>query len=128
MTSNANTILIVEDDGPIRESLRVILEMEGYSILEAENGHQALEILQSGRIPQLIFLDLMMPIMDGTEFYSLFRKNPAWDSIPTIIISAGGNLKEKIQKLGDPAPPVLKKPLDLDSIIATANKYCSAVS
>jgi CheY-like chemotaxis protein len=119
-----NTIMIVEDDGPIRESLRMILEMDGYEVLEAENGKDALSLLQAGRLPGLIFLDLMMPIMDGVQFYQALRNAPEWDPIIAVILSASGNLKEKIAGMGDPLPPVLKKPVDLDKILEVTQKYC----
>jgi CheY-like chemotaxis protein len=116
--------MLVEDDGPIRESLRTILEMENYTVLEAENGRQALEHLNAGQIPSLLFLDLMMPVMDGVEFYNLLRNNPAWNDVTAVIISASGNLKDKLSQLGNPVPPVLKKPLELDAILTAAEKYC----
>lgn len=116
--------MIVEDDGPIRESLRMILEMDGYTVLEAENGQQALGHLQSGQLPNLIFLDLMMPVMDGVQFYQALRKNSEWDFIIAVILSATGNLKEKLASLGEPSPPTLRKPVDLDKIVEITQKFC----
>lgn len=102
----------------------MILEMEGYAVLEAENGQQALSLLQSGTLPKLIFVDLMMPVMDGVQFYQALRKTSDWDAITAVIISATGNLKEKLASLGEPCPPVLKKPIDLEAIIAVTQKHC----
>lgn len=100
--------------------------MDGYKVFEAENGRQALSILESGTLPQLIFLDLMMPVMDGIQFYQELRKNSAWADIVAVILSATGNLQEKLAALGEPAPPTLKKPVDLDVIVEITQKYCSA--
>ncbi|HEX6385398.1 MAG TPA: response regulator [Anaerolineae bacterium] len=80
-------ILVVEDDDSTREVLRRILEKEGWNIVEAENGRPALESMTISR-PDLILLDLMMPEMDGFQFITELRQNPAWQSIPVVVITA----------------------------------------
>jgi CheY-like chemotaxis protein len=120
--------MIVEDDGPIRESFRMILELEGYGVIEAENGAQALSLLESGNLPALLFLDLMMPVMDGVEFYHLLKSKPEWNAIVAVIISASGNLNEKLAVLGEPTPPSLKKPVELEAIIEITQKHCPLIA
>jgi len=80
-------ILVVEDDAPMREMLRRMLEKEGWVVDEAENGRVALQQLPVGN-PALILLDLMMPEMDGIEFVSELRKHEAWRSTPVVVITA----------------------------------------
>jgi CheY-like chemotaxis protein len=80
-------ILVVEDDAPMREMLRRMLEKEGWVVDEAENGRVALQQLPMGN-PALILLDLMMPEMDGIEFVSELRKHEAWRSTPVVVITA----------------------------------------
>ena len=64
----SSRILVVEDDDEIREAMVLVLEQQGYSVYEARNGREALELLHDGETPRLILLDLMMPVMDGWQF------------------------------------------------------------
>jgi CheY-like chemotaxis protein len=70
-------ILLVEDDADIRESLKGVLEDEGFSVQEASNGREALDVLLRTAIPCVILLDRMMPIMDGRQFLDELRKTSA---------------------------------------------------
>jgi CheY-like chemotaxis protein len=107
-----NTILVVDDDADIRESLRDALGDEGYAVRLASNGREALELLTTLKSPRGIILDLTMPVMSGTEFYQAMRAVPALANIPVLISTS------------DPshAPtgvPVMKKPVSLKRLLAT---------
>jgi PAS domain S-box-containing protein len=80
-------VLIVEDDAATRDLLRRVLEGDGWVVTEAENGRVGLERLMQ-RVPDLVLLDLMMPVMDGCQFAAELRKNPAWRTLPVIVITA----------------------------------------
>jgi CheY-like chemotaxis protein len=80
-------ILLVEDDPASRDMMRQILEKEGWIVTEAENGCLALDCLKKER-PELILLDLMMPEMDGFGLVRELQRNPAWRSIPVIVVTA----------------------------------------
>jgi CheY-like chemotaxis protein len=80
-------VLVVEDDDSIREMMRRSLEMDGWVVMEAENGRIALKKMEEKK-PELILLDLMMPEMDGFEFVEALRKNPAWIGIPVVVVTA----------------------------------------
>jgi CheY-like chemotaxis protein len=81
-------VLVVDDDRTVRESLSGLLDMEGYSVLAAENGQTALDILKKGVYsPCLILLDLAMPIMDGPGFLKLRAKDPMLRQIPVVVVS-----------------------------------------
>lgn len=82
-----NRVLIVDDDELSRATLRNVLQDFGVSIVEAENGRQALLRIQEAP-PQLILLDLVMPIMDGFEFVEELRKLPQFQNIPIVVISS----------------------------------------
>ena len=110
-------ILLVEDDFDIRAMLALALEMEGFEVATAANGREALEELRAGRAPELILLDLMMPIMNGWEFRNAQRADPALAQIPIVILSGDGNVVEKTAALG--AAAYIRKPLDLDELHAT---------
>jgi CheY-like chemotaxis protein len=80
-------VLIVEDDRMTRATMRKMLEGQGCRVTEAENGEAALAAMEVDR-PSLIFLDLMMPVMDGFEFAEKARTNPAWRAIPIVVVTA----------------------------------------
>jgi signal transduction histidine kinase/DNA-binding response OmpR family regulator len=80
-------VLLVEDDAETREVMARTLEKAGWTVSEAGNGQEALDIM-SGLHPRLILLDLMMPVMDGFDFLTAMRARPEWEHIPVIVITA----------------------------------------
>ena len=114
-------VLIVEDDPDIRETIAQILEEEGYEVRGASNGKQALDLLREGARPQLILLDLMMPVMDGWLFRTEQRSDPAIADIPVIVISADGNLRQQAAKIQ--ANGYLRKPVGIDTLLTTVQRY-----
>src|ERR1700679_2088809 len=95
MTAEKKTILIVEDDQGIRETLVEILDSEGYIVLSASNGLEALQVLRSTAVkPDLILLDLMMPVMDGLSFKAQSSQDPSLAKIPVVIMSADQKIIE----------------------------------
>src|SRR5258706_13039410 len=86
------TILVVDDDPDLVESLCIWLQQEGFTTQAAENGQEALEHLRRGPLPDLVLLDLMMPVMDGCDFYDVVRGDDAFQSIAVIAMSALGEL------------------------------------
>jgi len=80
-------VLIVEDEPAIRQMVRRLLEKEGWTVREAENGQAGLQAVQESA-PAIILLDLMMPVMNGFDFLRELRKNQEWRTIPVIILTA----------------------------------------
>jgi CheY-like chemotaxis protein len=119
MTSSGY-ILIVEDDDDIREALTQILELEGYTVREAANGREALDI-SAREPPSLILLDLMMPVMDGWQFRAEQIKDPALAQIPVVVISADAGIQEKVASFG--AASVLPKPISLDRLLRAVETF-----
>jgi CheY-like chemotaxis protein len=87
--SSAN-ILIVEDDRAIRDVMAEVLVDHSYEVDVAANGQQALEICCSTPTPDLILLDLLMPVMDGLEFARLKRSDPILSRVPVCVMTASG--------------------------------------
>jgi len=106
---------VVDDDVDLLEALSEILESEGFGIRQARNGLQALELLEPLR-PDLILLDLMMPVMDGWEFVERIRGRPDWAQIPVIVLSADRNIGDNARKLG--AAAYLAKPFELSQLLS----------
>lgn len=117
----AKNILVIEDDTSIRELLVELLESEGYTVTSAINGLEGLKYLQDQNRPDLILIDLMMPVMDGYTFRTEQLKNPLWSQIPTVVMSAEANAKEKMKNFNITA--FLSKPVELDTILKTVSRY-----
>jgi DNA-binding response OmpR family regulator len=116
--SNA-AVLVVEDEADIRETLRDILEMEGYRVRCAENGQEALTVLSEMR-PKLILLDLMMPVMSGYELLQRLRESSDLSTIPVTVVSAIAD-RSAVHDA-----PILQKPLDLDALLNVVDAQCGA--
>lgn len=111
------TILVADDEKEIRELLRLYLENAGYKVIEAEDGQQALELLQNKEI-DLCLLDIMMPKMDGYHVLQELRKE---SNIPVVIISAKGADSEKILGLNLGADDYMAKPFNPLEAVARVN-------
>jgi CheY-like chemotaxis protein len=81
------SVLLVEDDVATRTLMAHTLEKAGWTVTEAGNGQEALDLMPDAR-PRLILLDLMMPVMDGFGFLAAMRAQPQWQHIPVIVITA----------------------------------------
>jgi DNA-binding response OmpR family regulator len=99
----------------IREALQAALEDAGLAVRTAEHGKAALETLDTWR-PDLILLDLMMPVMDGWAFREAQRARPTAARIPVIVLSAARGLTQTAESLR--AAQVIPKPFDLEEVIA----------
>jgi CheY-like chemotaxis protein len=120
---STHRVLVVEDDLEIRESLMEILEDHGYEPVGAEDGFEALDRLQGpGPLPCLIFLDLMLPKMDGKAFRREQLQLPQFASIPVVLISAFQDLRRVAQELN--AAEFLEKPFKLPEFLHIAQRYC----
>jgi CheY-like chemotaxis protein len=113
---------VVDDDGAIREALAAVLEDEGYAVQGAANGREALQILRAGAQPQLILLDLMMPVMSGWDFRAAQQQDPALSVIPVVVLSADRDVGAHAVALG--AQAYLNKPVDIDALLDAVSRYC----
>jgi CheY-like chemotaxis protein len=115
-----NRILIIEDDKFISEITQLILEKEGHQVFVSSNGDEALLFLKnSTKLPDLILLDLMMPIKDGYEFRAEQLKHPEWKQIPTVVLTAEGFISERKKQLQ--AQALVKKPLSIPQLLEVVN-------
>ena len=125
MTSHANSasrkhVLVIDDDDQIRVSLQDIIESENFPVVTARNGQEGLELLKKDPKPSLIFLDMMMPVMNGRVFLNHFLKDQTLSKIPVYVFSAHA---EDSHALG--ASGLIKKPTEIDYIIKLVNQYCA---
>ena len=112
-------VLLVEDNEDIREMMSLALQLAGARVVCASNGLEALSILKDRRPPDIILLDLMMPVMNGWEFVESLAKDAGWSRIPVVVVTAFAERAKGIQ-----AQEVLKKPIGLDALLGVAKRYC----
>ncbi|HEX7139701.1 MAG TPA: response regulator [Vicinamibacterales bacterium] len=113
-------VLIVEDDDDLREMMAQLLSLEGFQAAAVANGQEALEYLRQGTAPDLILLDMMMPVMDGWEFRRRQKSDPTMAEVPVIVLSA----LDQARITDISAEAILKKPLDFDRLLQLVRAYC----
>ena len=111
---NSPLVLVVDDDPDILDAICDILEAEGYRVARARHGQEALAQVDGER-PDVILLDLMMPVMDGVAFAQALRLRPAASSVPIVVISADGN-PQRAASVG--AIGYLAKPFDIEALLS----------
>jgi CheY-like chemotaxis protein len=113
-TGPVASILVVDDDFDIREVLCDILASEGYRVLPAANGADALRHLRGCDVPNLVLLDLRMPVMDGYEFLKRRAADSSLKEIPVIVLSATDVLTAAELRAAHPEIHSLRKPINLE--------------
>jgi CheY-like chemotaxis protein len=119
----AARILLVEDDYAIRETLADVLEGEGFQVSCASNGAEAMDRLAAERVPALIVLDLMMPVMDGWAFRTAQQRDPLLAQIPVVVLSAGHDREDRAVSALE-VDAFLPKPFDLERFVETIHRLC----
>ena len=100
-------ILVIDDEPAMRFLIRMAFEVEGHQVDEAANGRAALDLIESGRIPDLIATDYMMPVMNGAELIARIRRDPRTHALPIVMISASSGAEQRSE------PDLfLRKPFD----------------
>jgi CheY-like chemotaxis protein len=116
-------VLLVEDDPDIRDIVQDVLEAEGYDVVPASHGRQALEFLNDVRNtepPALVILDMMMPLVDGRHVLEAIRSDETLSSVPVVVMSAVAHEKP----LG--AAAFLRKPFSLDTLFDAVHTLVNA--
>ena len=115
------TILVIEDEAPIRENLRQMLQLEGYAVLEAADGVSGIEAARTSR-PDLILCDILMPGVDGYGVLAELRGAPDMAAIPFIFLTASANLEDRSQALKRGADDYLIKPFKIADLLAAIRR------
>jgi len=114
------TILVVDDDEDIRETLRVALELQGHNVYTAGNGREAMEALRRIPRPDVILLDLMMPVLTGWELAEQLAKDPALADVPIVVITAYAERARPVPG----ARLTIEKPFDLMVLLDAVEQRC----
>lgn len=124
---SGKNILIIDDAVDTQELLRLSLESRGHKVECRSNGADALTFLENeSQLPDIILVDLRMPVMDGFGFLKLKRDNPRLKDIPIVVMSADGDGKSIRGRIKPPddskSPDILLKPLNMKSVIGAIEK------
>ena len=123
-TANCKTVLVVDDDRDIRDVLTDALEAEGYEVVTAADGQEALNWLRSGvERPCIILLDLMMPKMDGIQFRTELLNDAVLTHIPVVVLSADPSAIVAARSLNFAGS--LRKPVPLEALLAAVHAHCA---
>ena len=109
-------VLVVEDHEFAREAVAALLSTMGYDVVEAENGREALAVMAKGARPDVILLDLMMPVMDGWEFMKRQRRDWRLCTIPTIVVTGVASHDPRCLEM--PVVRFLRKPYTAEQLTA----------
>jgi len=109
------TVLVVDDEADIRESLRDALKDEGYDVLLASNGQEALDLLPAVPRPCAVILDILMPVMSGADAFRTIRATPSLADIPILISTSDPSRAPT-------AATVMKKPISLDRLLSMVDR------
>jgi CheY-like chemotaxis protein len=107
---NAKTVMVIDDERDIRDSLRDVLIDEGYEVLLAGNGREALTMLPEAPRPLVVILDIIMPIMSGGELYTAMQADPRLRDIPVVISTSDPSRTPS-------GVPIMKKPVNLGRLL-----------
>lgn len=116
----AKRVLVVDDDPHVLQLLKVNFELEGYDVLSASNGEEALGIISSRKLDVLV-CDVMMPVMDGLEVVERVRANPKTAKLPIVMVSA--KAQQRDVEAGDAAgvDAYVTKPFDPQDLLDAVN-------
>jgi CheY-like chemotaxis protein len=110
-------VLVVDDDPDLLDVTSFVIENEGMAVETARNGEEALALLRTGRLPELVLLDLMMPVMNGWEFLAAVANDPLLKALPVVVLTA----TEYTEVPG--AREVLRKPMELTALLRVVERY-----
>lgn len=110
------TVLVVEDFDETRSTIRLLLEMLGYRVLEAADGLRAVEVTRRER-PDLILMDIGLPLMDGIAATRVIREDRAFEELPIVAISAHATPEHRVRALAAGCNEYLTKPIDFHRLV-----------
>ena len=125
--AEAKKILIVDDEQQLALAVKIRLQSRGYQVVTAGDGKQALEAVEKEH-PDLVILDILMPVMDGYEVYHLLKENPQTKDVPVIIVTAKGERKDRQLGLNGAAYNYIAKPFEIERVVAKVREVLSQQS
>ena len=114
-----HTVLLVEDEDELRDSMRELLEGNGYAVIDARDGQEALDTLAHVDVPCVVLLDLLMPGMNGWDFFDALRARPEFAAVPVVVHSSAPT------RAPAGVTRVLQKPLQPERLLSAVREYCA---
>jgi CheY-like chemotaxis protein len=114
-------VLVVEDDADVRETIVMLLELQGYDACGATDGLDALRQMRARGRPGIVLLDLRMPAMNGGELVAAVRADPDLAPAPIVVVSGDTNARDVASSIG--AQGLLKKPFELTELVAVVRRF-----
>ena len=124
-TPNGVKVMVIDDSNTIRRSAEIFLAQAGYQVLLAEDGFDALAKI-ADHLPDIIFVDIMMPRLDGYQTCALIKKNPRFSSTPVIMLSSKDGLFDRARGRMVGSNEYLTKPFTKDSLIKAVAAHAGA--
>ncbi|HEX4341595.1 MAG TPA: response regulator [Polyangiaceae bacterium] len=115
-----HTVLVVEDEEDLREMIREALEMSGYTVVTAAEGQAALDAIESIEHVCVVLLDLLMPGMNGWDFFAELRRRPGFKDVPVVIHTSAPD------RAPSGATRVIQKPLVLARLLSLVGEFCQS--
>jgi len=119
--TNGCLVAIIEDDAEFRNMLRELLEEEQYRVIAVANGAEALATLRGGTMPNVILLDVSMPVMNGFDFLRHRNDDPQLSAVPVVLVTNAKPHERPTAGVSD----VVRKPIDIDEILFAIKRYCA---
>jgi twitching motility two-component system response regulator PilG len=116
------TVMVVDDSQTIRRSAETLLSREGYSVVTAEDGYEALAKI-ANHLPEIIFVDIMMPRLDGYQVCALIKANPKFAKTPVIMLSSRDGLFDRARGRIVGSDQYLTKPFTKDELVGAVQAY-----
>ena len=127
LQKDSKKLLLVDDDPNLILLVKDYLEFRGYEVIAAENGREALAILQQ-QVPDMIICDVMMPEMDGYVFVERLRQEPHHSWIPVLFLSAKGQSQDRVKGLNTGADVYMVKPFEPEELVAQVESCLKQVN
>jgi len=118
------TILVADDNPPSRELMRELLEASGHLVVEAANGREALDSIRRNP-PELVFLDLQMPLLDGFSVIRELRSDDRFRRLPVVAVTASAMLGDRERAIAAGFDSYIAKPINLSEVRKQAEMFCS---
>ena len=120
-----HTVLLVEDERDLREITREVIEGSGFHVVEAANGKEAQDYLRSAKLPCVIFLDLMMPVMNGWDLLAwISAQGEPLASVPVVVVSAANRDRIDVTTKALKTAAVILKPFKEEDLLGALNRFC----
>ncbi|AFJ02905.1 twitching motility protein PilG [Methylophaga frappieri] len=117
-------VMVIDDSKTIRRSAESLLQKAGCDVITADNGFEALPLI-SAKHPDILFIDIMMPRLDGYQTCALVKNNPAYRQIPVIMLSSKDGLFDRAKGRMVGAEQYLTKPFTREDLLDAIRRYCA---